>query len=101
MNYLILQGKKSDIIEYKQNEENENNMDKKITEIFHKYLFREPDHESFTYFKQQIMNGMSYEWFEGVLKNCDESKQIQKLKEEYKKNKKRFICSSQFLESSN
>ena len=49
----------------------------KITEFYHKYLNREPDPEGLNYWKQQIIEGKSYDWVENEFKNSEEAQLIQ------------------------
>jgi len=48
--------------------------EQKINEFYNKYLNREPDVEGLEYYKQEIIEGASYDSIESEFKNSDEAK---------------------------
>jgi len=53
---------------------NELEIDSKITELYNKFLQRDPDSIGLNYFRYQIINGKSFTWLENELKNSKEYK---------------------------
>ena len=49
-------------------------IESKITEFYNTYLKRQPDPEGMIYWKQQVLDGKSYDWIENEFKNSEEAK---------------------------
>ena len=49
-------------------------IESKITEFHNNYLKRQPDSVGMSYWKQQVLDGKSYDWIENEFKNSEEAK---------------------------